>query len=94
MDSPPLDGRQWNFSPFVQILAVDMSVAFEAESNSGSGCTTTGSSEGKGRPGQEVHHGIAAAKNERGVWEREKWREWVVWRFCPETYCSWVSLLF
>lgn len=47
------------------------------ESTNGSGCTTTGSSVGKGRPGQEMHHGIPyhvagmwAEKDEKGARER------------------------
>lgn len=42
----------------MQILITDVSVPSEIESTNGSGCTTTGSSGGKGYTGQEMHHGI------------------------------------
>lgn len=69
-----LMGDNGIFELLVEILIGGIPLPFKMESTTGSGCTTTGSSEGKGQPGQEMHHGTAAEKNEKGVWEREEER--------------------
>lgn len=64
----------------MQVLISDKSLPSKIESTNGSGCTTTGSTWGKGWPGQEMHHGIVlyhvaemwAERDEKGVWEREE----------------------
>lgn len=65
----------------MRILIADTSLSSKIQSMNGSGCTTTGSSVGKGRPGQEMHHGIPyhvaemwAEKDEKGARERREER--------------------
>lgn len=59
----------------MQIVITDVPVPSQIGSTDGPGRTTTGSSGGKGRPGQEMHHGILlyhvaemrAEKDENGI---------------------------
>ena len=85
----------WNsFQRFGNILISDMSLPIpDRIARVWSGCTTTGSSGGRGEPGQEMHHGIAlyhvAENDEKVVWERgeSRWSAYFVLRHTVVWLC-------